>query len=76
MLQLKLIEYVSIESSKIITLLEDATFFESEQHSPTQNLTIDFSRDVKVMYKEVKNKQKQYAKHEIEIFSTMLSRLA
>ncbi|KAF3645270.1 Peptidyl-prolyl cis-trans isomerase FKBP65 [Capsicum annuum] len=34
------------------------------------------NRDVKVMYKEVKNKQKQYAQHEVKIFSTMLSRLA
>lgn len=34
------------------------------------------NRDVKVMYKELKNKQKQYAQHEVEIFSTMISRLA
>ncbi|XP_055809233.1 70 kDa peptidyl-prolyl isomerase-like [Solanum dulcamara] len=34
------------------------------------------NRDVKMMYKELKNKQKQYAQHEVEIFSTMLSRLA
>ncbi|PHT37201.1 Peptidyl-prolyl cis-trans isomerase FKBP65 [Capsicum baccatum] len=34
------------------------------------------NRDVKVMYKEMKNKQKQYAQHEVKIFSTMLSRLA
>ncbi|XP_060177594.1 70 kDa peptidyl-prolyl isomerase-like [Lycium barbarum] len=40
-------------------------------------LEVDLNnRDVKVMYKELKNKQKQYAKHEVEIFSTMLSRLA
>lgn len=37
---------------------------------------IDLSRDVKLMYKELKNKQKQYTQHEVEIFSTMLSRLA
>ncbi|KAF3626656.1 hypothetical protein FXO37_30262 [Capsicum annuum] len=34
------------------------------------------NRDVKVIYKEMKNKQKQYAQHEVKIFSTMLSRLA
>nr|XP_018625121.1 peptidyl-prolyl cis-trans isomerase FKBP65-like isoform X2 [Nicotiana tomentosiformis] len=34
------------------------------------------SRDVKLMYKELKKKQKQYTQHEVEIFSTMLSRLA
>ncbi|XP_019261856.1 PREDICTED: 70 kDa peptidyl-prolyl isomerase-like isoform X2 [Nicotiana attenuata] len=32
------------------------------------------NRDVKLMYKELKNKQKQYVQHEVEIFSTMLSR--
>uniref|UniRef100_M1AAQ8 peptidylprolyl isomerase n=1 Tax=Solanum tuberosum TaxID=4113 RepID=M1AAQ8_SOLTU len=32
------------------------------------------NRDVKMMYKELKNKQKQYAQQEVEIFSTMLSR--
>ncbi|XP_070021299.1 70 kDa peptidyl-prolyl isomerase isoform X5 [Nicotiana tabacum] len=34
------------------------------------------SRDVKLVYKELKAKQKQYTQHEVEIFSTMLSRLA
>uniref|UniRef100_A0A3Q7IK90 Uncharacterized protein n=1 Tax=Solanum lycopersicum TaxID=4081 RepID=A0A3Q7IK90_SOLLC len=33
------------------------------------------NRDVKVMYKELKNKQKQYTQQEVEIFSTMLSKL-
>ncbi|CAN4109016.1 unnamed protein product [Withania somnifera] len=31
--------------------------------------------DVKVMYKELKIKQKHYIQHEVEIFSTMISRL-
>ncbi|XP_070021300.1 70 kDa peptidyl-prolyl isomerase isoform X6 [Nicotiana tabacum] len=34
------------------------------------------NRDVKLVYKELKAKQKQYTQHEVEIFSTMLSRLA
>ena len=36
---------------------------------------IIFFRDVKVIYKELKNKQKQYTQQEVEIFSTMLSKL-
>ena len=33
------------------------------------------NRDVKLVYKELKDKQREYARYQAEVFSTVLSRM-